>query len=122
MKREGYRAVLVLNHGVFWRERAKLAALVVENGIAVSTPFLGIAEAGALIAHEPDFDQVWRHNAGHVDKILRAAGPGDLPVERLAAFRYSLNLKTAKALGLTIPQSLLSRAEVGIPDSAPARI
>ena len=117
MKREGSRAVLVLNHGMFFRERAKLATIAIENGIAVSTPYLPNGEAGALIAHEPDFDQVWRLNASYVAKILKGANPGNLPVERLAAFRYSINLKTAKALGLTIPQSVLNRAALVIPNS-----
>jgi hypothetical protein len=110
----GSRAVLVLNHGMFFRERAKLAALAIENGVAVSTPYLPNGEAGALIAHEPDFDQVWRINTGYVDKILKGANPGDLPVHKLAAFRYSINLKAARTLGLTIPQSLLNRAAEGI--------
>jgi ABC-type uncharacterized transport system substrate-binding protein len=117
MKREGSRAVLVLNHGMFFRERARLAALAIENGIALSTPYLPNAEAGALIAHEPNFDEVWRLNAGNVAKILKGTNPGDLPLQRLAAFRYTINLKTAKALGLTIPQSLLNRAAVVIPNS-----
>jgi len=121
MKRGGSRAVLVLNHGMFFRERAKLAALAIENGIAVSMPYLPNGEAGALIAHEADFDQVWRLNAGYVAKILKGANPGDLPVQRLAAFRYAINLNTAKALGLTIPASILNRAALVIPEAASAR-
>src|SRR6266849_3118469 len=116
MKREGSRAVLVLNHGMFFRERAKLATLAIENGIAVSSPYLPNAEAGVLVAHEADFDQVWRLNARYVDKILKGTNPGDLPVQK-ASFRYAINLKTAKALGLTIPQSVLNRAALVIPNS-----
>ena len=118
MKRAGSRAVLVLNHRMFFEEGAKVAALAIENGVAVSTPYLPNAEAGALIAHVADFDQVWRINAGYVDKILKGAKPGDLPVRRLEAFRYAINLKTAKALGLTIPDSILKRAASVVPDSA----
>lgn len=120
MKRNACRAVLVLNHGMFFRERSKLAELAIENRIALSTPYLRNAEAGALIAHEPDFDQVWRMNASYVDKILTGANPGDLPVQKVS-FRYAINLKTAKALGLTIPESILARAAVVIPDSPLAR-
>src|SRR6266852_5927729 len=116
MKREGSRAVLVLNYGMFFRERAKLATLAIENGIAVSSPYLPNAEAGVLVAHEADFDQVWRLNARYVDKILKGTNPGDLPVQK-ASFRYAINLKTAKALGLTIPQSVLNRAALVIPNS-----
>jgi ribonuclease Z len=117
MKREGSRAVLVLNHRMFFEERAKLAALAIENGVAVSTPYLPNPEAGALIAHEPDFDQVWRISAGYVDRILKGAKPGDLPVHRVSAVRYAINVKTAKALGLPIPGSLLKRAAMVTPDS-----
>jgi ABC-type uncharacterized transport system substrate-binding protein/DNA-binding beta-propeller fold protein YncE len=117
MKRGGSRAVLVLNHRMFFEDRATLATLAITNGIAVSTPYLPSAEAGALIAHEADFDQVWRINAGYVDKILKGANPGDLPVQRLAAFRHAVNLKTANALGLTVPGPILKGALV-IPDSA----
>jgi putative tryptophan/tyrosine transport system substrate-binding protein len=116
MKREGSHAVLVLNHRMFFEDRATLAALAITNGIALSTPYLPSAEAGALIAHEADFDQVWRLNAGYVAKILQGANAGDLPVQRLAAFRYAINLHTAKALGLAIPTSILNRAALVIPE------
>jgi len=118
MKREDSRAVLVLNHGMFFRERAKLAALALEKRIAVSTPYLPNAEAGALIAHEADFDEVWRLNATSIAKILKGAKPGDLAVQRVSNFHYGINLSTAKTLGLTIPASILKRATVVIPDSA----
>jgi putative ABC transport system substrate-binding protein len=121
MKREGSRAVLVLNHRMFFEERANLASLASENGIAVSTPYLPNAAAGALIAHEPDFDQVWRINARYVGEILKGANPADLPVQRLAAARYAINLHTAKGLGLTIPASILKGATVVIPDSGSGR-
>lgn len=120
MKREGSRAALMLNHGMFYRERAKLAALALENRVALSSPYFPNAEAGVLIAHEPDFDQVWLRNANCVEKILKGANPGDLPVQKLAALRYAINLKTAMALGLTIPKSVLSRAALVIPESATA--
>ena len=120
MKRERVRAVLVLNHRMFFEERAKVAALAIENGIAVSTPYLPSAEAGALIAHEADFDKVWRINARYIDKILKGVNPGDLPVERLPAFRYAVNLKTAKLLGITIPNSILKQATAVVPDSVDA--
>jgi len=87
MKRECTRAVLVLNHRVMFQERAQVAALAIANGIAVSTPYLPNAEAGSLIAHEADFDQVWRLNAAYVVQILKGTTPGELPVQRVAAFR-----------------------------------
>lgn len=103
---------------MFFLERAKVAALAIENGIAISTPYIVNAEAGALIAREPDFEQVWRLNASYVDKVLKGAKPGDLPVQRLAAIRYALNLNTARALGLTIPPPIVKGAAMVIPASA----
>ena len=71
-----------------------------------------IVEAGGLMSYSPNFDDLYRRGAVYVDKILRGAKPADLPVKQATKFELVINMKSAKALGLTIPQTLLRADQI----------
>lgn len=90
---------------------ARIAALATNNRLPVLFAFKAQAKAGGLLSYGPNLLVNFRRAATYVDKILKGANPGDLPVEQPTEFELVINLKTAKALGLTIPPSLLARAD-----------
>ena len=76
----------------------------------VSSMNLGV-EAGALMSYGPDISAVWTRTAYYVDRLLKGAKASDLPVEQASNLKLAVNLKTAKALGITVPESILLRAD-----------
>src|SRR5262249_41726959 len=104
-------ALLILPSIVFGLHERRLAALAVEHRLPAINWRRSFAEAGGLLSYGPKFADLERRTAYYVDRILRGAKPADLPVERPTKFELVLNLKTANALGLTIPPTLLFQAD-----------
>jgi putative tryptophan/tyrosine transport system substrate-binding protein len=111
ISREKVGALIVLNSPMFLSERRLIVDLATKNRLPAMFFLREFAEAGGLMSYGPNFPGLWRRAATYVDKILKGAKPGDLPVEQPTKFELVINMKTAKALGLTIPQSLLVRAD-----------
>jgi putative ABC transport system substrate-binding protein len=104
-------ALTVLGGTMFFNERRRLVDLAAKNRLPTVYPWRGGVDAGGLMAYGPDLADLFRRAATYVDKILKGAKPGDLPVEQPTKFELIINLRTAKALGLTIAQSVLGRAD-----------
>jgi putative tryptophan/tyrosine transport system substrate-binding protein len=104
-------ALLILDDFLLARNMTRLAALTAKTRLPAMAGVTGFAEAGVLMVYGPNFAELTRRSVTYVDRILKGATPGDLPVEQPTKFELVINLKTAKTLGLTIPQSLLLRAE-----------
>jgi putative ABC transport system substrate-binding protein len=104
-------AAIVLADPLFIREAATLVRLAAEQRLPVMYALREVVMAGGLISYGASFSDLFRRAAAYVDKILRGASPGDLPVEQASRFELVINLKTATALGLTLPQALLIRAD-----------
>jgi len=103
-------ALSVLASPFFQSQRVRISNLSVEHRLPTMVPHRAYAEAGGLMSYGPDFRNLSRRAAVFVDKILKGAKPGDLPIEQPTKFDLVVNLKAAKALGLTIPESLMLRA------------
>jgi putative tryptophan/tyrosine transport system substrate-binding protein len=110
MKAKHVRAFVVFDDAMLIGNGKAIAALAVKHGL-YSCGFLDYAAAGGLMAYGVDFPDLFRRASTYVDKILKGAKPTDLPVEQATRFQTILNLVTAKALGLTVPSSLLLRAD-----------
>jgi ABC-type uncharacterized transport system substrate-binding protein len=109
--RERADALYVLADVFTFVHRARIVALAAKNRLPTIYTSRGAVQAGGLMSYGPQLRDLFRRAAAYVDKILKGAKPGDLPVEQPTRFELAINLKTAKALGLAIPPSLLRRAD-----------
>ena len=111
MRRARTGGLTVLTSIMFFSERQRLAELAAQYRLPAVYPWREPVDAGGLLAYGPNLPDLLRRAAGYVDRILKGADPAELPVEQPIKFELVINLKTAKGLGLTIPQSLLARAD-----------
>ena len=104
------RALMALPAARFFTHRTRLAELALKHRLPTMFPEREFVDAGGLMAYGPSLPDSWRRSATYVDKILKGAKPADLPIEQPIKFELVINLKTAKALGLTIPPAVLRQA------------
>jgi putative ABC transport system substrate-binding protein len=103
--------ILMFEDSMLVSHTEQIIRLAAQHRLPTMYPFRSLVDAGGLMSYGPHVLDLWRRAAVYVDKILKGAKPGDLPIEQPTKFELVINLKTAKALGLTIPQSLLVRAD-----------
>jgi putative ABC transport system substrate-binding protein len=111
MGEQGVGAAIILDEALFYDERTRLATLAAQRQMPAIYGHRGYVDAGGLLSYGPNFTELHRRAATFVDKILKGAKPGDLPVEQPTKFELVINLKTAQALGLTMPPLLLFQAD-----------
>jgi putative ABC transport system substrate-binding protein len=107
----GDQALLPLPTPIFVVNERRIADFALEHRLASIYHLPEFPRTGGLLSYGPDRADLFHRAATYVDKILKGAKPGDLPVEQASKFQLVINLKTAKALGLTVPQSILQRAD-----------
>jgi putative tryptophan/tyrosine transport system substrate-binding protein len=107
----GASAVIQLDDVIFTSHRRQVVQVAARYRLPTMYGFKEFVDAGGLMAYGPDYPDLYRRAATYVDKIFKGANPADLPIEQPTKFELVINLKTAKALGLTIPPSLLLRAD-----------
>jgi putative ABC transport system substrate-binding protein len=108
---KGTGALVIADDAEFTADRARIAEIALKMRLPTISGLKELAEAGGLMAYGASFGELYRRAASHVHKIMQGANPSDLPVEQPAKFELVLNMRTAKALGLTIPPSVLTRAD-----------
>jgi putative ABC transport system substrate-binding protein len=111
VRRANAQAILLIDAPVIYVNRRELLTLATKAQIPVVSGSSDFVSDGALISYGASYSDLFRRAAGYVDKILKGAKPGDLPIEQPTKFELIVNLKTARALGINVPESILLRAD-----------
>ena len=111
LAQDGVQSVLVLSSPLFIPYREKIAALALQYRLPAIYILKHYVEVGGLMSYGVDFKPMMRRAASFIAKILRGVQPADLPVEQVDSFEFVVNLRTAKAMGMTLPTSILLRAD-----------
>ena len=111
MREAGVQAVVIVIDGMLFPNMQRIADLGLRHRIALGAQVPHLARAGGLIAYAPDVADNWRRSASYVHRILQGANPAEPPVELPSRIKLTINVKTAKALGFTVPQSMLLVAD-----------
>jgi putative ABC transport system substrate-binding protein len=109
MKENG--GIIVLPHVITWANENLFIAMELRHRLPAVYGSAGSVTAGELVSYGHDFEDSFRKTAEYVDRILRGEKPGDLPVQQPTKFMLTFNLRTAKAIGLTVPPTMLARAD-----------
>jgi putative tryptophan/tyrosine transport system substrate-binding protein len=109
--REQAQAMVILSSPLIFGERARIADLALNARLPAISLFSSFPSVGGLMAYGPDFPSIFRQAAGYVSRILEGAKPAELPIQRPTKFELVINTKTAQAIGLTMPEALLVRAD-----------
>jgi len=105
------QAVLVASSGITYDNRYRVAKMALEHRLPVIAAFREFTHAGMLMSYGPNFPAIYHRAASYVDKVLKGTPPAEIPVEQPTKYDLVINVKTAKALGLTIPPNVLARAD-----------
>lgn len=111
MRAAGAEALEIVSAPELYSDAALLSKLAAETGLPTVCEWAEMAHSGCLLGYGPDYTELQHRVAGYAARIFRGAAPGELPMERPTHFQFAVNLKTAKALGLLLPQAILARAD-----------
>jgi ABC-type uncharacterized transport system substrate-binding protein len=114
MRRSSVQGLIVLTDAILYSQRGRIVALAAESRLPAVYFFRDFVDAGGLMSYAPSDTDLFRRAATYVDRILRGSNPADLPIEQPIKFELIINVRTANALGLAVPPTLLARADAVI--------